>query len=223
MRPGETPSLARFAGEYLRRLRHCTEKLDMAALERVIGVLVEAWKKDRTIFVAGNGGSAATASHMANDLAKTVLGHNRAEPGALRAVALTDNVPLITAWGNDNHYDEVFSGQLAVLARRGDILLVISGSGNSPNILRAAETARRMGMTVVAFLGKGGGAMRDKADVALVVPSDDYGIIEDVHLVLNHLLAGFVVACGGMSALAAGIDSGETQLLSLQANRESAR
>lgn len=186
-------SVGDFAGKYLAHLRHCIDALDMSALDRIAGALFEARDSGSAVFIAGNGGSAATASHMANDLAKTVLGHNRVEPGAFRAFALTDNVPLVTAWANDNHFDQVFSGQLVMLARPGDVLVLISGSGSSGNILRAADTAHEIGMSVIALLGKGGGAMLEKADIALVVASDESGIVEDMHMILDHLLTNYFV------------------------------
>ena len=186
-------SAIEFAENYFSRLNQCVNKLELNTLECIASTLIGTWENGHTVYVAGNGGSAATASHLVNDLAKTVLGHNRVEPGGFRSVALTDNVPLITAWANDNHYDEIFSGQLVMLAKPGDLLIVFSGSGNSKNIVRASEKAHELEMSVIALLGKNGGDMLQQADISLVVHSEEYGIIEDVHMILSHLLTNFFI------------------------------
>src|SRR5437868_1605360 len=122
-----------FAKAYLQRVQACLERLDVDAIGRVVEMLEQAWLEDRQVFLAGNGGSAATASHMANDLAKTVVAWDSGiRP--FRVHALTDNVPLMTAIANDVSYDAIFAGPLKTLARAGDVLIVVSGSGNSPNV-----------------------------------------------------------------------------------------
>ncbi len=138
----------------------------------------------------GNGGSAATASHFANDLTRSTQ-QNAGPP--LRAFSLSDNVPQLTAWANDDCYEQSFAGQLRAYARKGDILVAISASGNSPNIVAVAEEARKMGLAVIALGGFGGGRLKDLADVALVMDSYDYGQVESAHLVLVHLLSRMVV------------------------------
>lgn len=152
---------------------------------RVEEVLLRAWREQRLVFIAGNGGSAATASHWANDLNK-----GTAVPGQprFRAVALTDSVPLMTAWANDVAYDSIFVEQLANLCRPGDLLVVISGSGNSPNIVAAARWAREHGATVVGLTGGTGGQLRGLVDHCVLAPTHRMEQIEDVHLVVAHAL-----------------------------------
>jgi D-sedoheptulose 7-phosphate isomerase len=174
----------RFAKEHVQALCEVLQALPFADLAKALEVLERAYTERRQVFLAGNGGSAATASHMASDLAKGI-----APPGGhgIRAICLSDNVPLLTAVANDIGYSEVFARPLAEYGQRGDILIVISASGNSPNILRAVETAQQMGITTIGFLGMGGGKASSMVDIAVVVPADDYGPVEDVHMVFDHL------------------------------------
>ncbi|HEX5505871.1 MAG TPA: SIS domain-containing protein [Thermomicrobiales bacterium] len=176
---------------------------------RLIAELEAAYDAGRQIFVAGNGGSAATAAHLACDLGKTTLGRAGGGPARrFRVIALTDNVPLLTAWGNDAGYAVVFAEQLRNLADPGDLLVVISASGNSPNILAALAAARELGLRAAGLLGFGGGAAAGLVDTAVVVPSADYGHVEDVHLVLTHLVtAHFRQALAAPQAVAVGIAS----------------
>src|SRR5215208_3831810 len=127
--------------------------IDLVSLERVAIMLLTCQARGRVVFVVGNGGSAATASHFACDLSK---GTRRDGPPTFHVVSLADNVPLLTAWANDSGYDRVFAEQLAPLARPGDVLVVISASGNSPNVIAAVETARSCGMSVVGLTGRSG-------------------------------------------------------------------
>lgn len=180
----------RFARDYVENLCKVLRALPFADLARAMELLERARAEGRTVFIAGNGGSAATASHMANDLLKGAAAGGQ---GGLRALALADGVPLLTAIANDASYEEIFSIPLEALARRGDVLVVITGSGNSPNVLRAAAAASRIGMTTVGFLGKGGGRVRDMLDVEVTVPSDDYGPIEDAHMCFDHLITAWLV------------------------------
>ncbi len=177
-----------FARNYVHDLIKTLQALPLANLSKAIEVLKSAYGKRKQVFLAGNGGSAATASHMANDLVKGV-----AKNGAhgFRAIALSDNIPLITAIANDENYDEIFASQLKELAQPGDVLIVFSGSGQSPNIVRAVEMAAKMKLKTVAFLGMGGGRVAKMADVSVIVPSDDYGPIEDIHLTFDHLMTAY--------------------------------
>jgi len=152
---------------------------------QVESILLRARDEGRTIFIIGNGGSAATASHMANDLNKgaAVSGQPR-----FRAFALTDNVPLITAWANDTRYEKIFVEQMANFLRPGDVLIAISGSGNSPNIITAVEWARLEGAVTIGLTGGSGGRLNGLVDCCLVVPSNLMEQIEDMHLVLSHAL-----------------------------------
>lgn len=151
-------------------------------------------RRDGLLLMAGNGGSAATASHFAIDFSKGASLEGRP---ALRAIALADCSPVVTAIGNDLSFDDVFAFPLARLARRGDALLVVSASGRSPNILNALTMAGELGLRRLALLGMGGGPAADLADVAVTVPSDDYGVIEDVHMMIGHALTALLRSHGG--------------------------
>jgi len=154
-------------------------------VDQVANLLVSAYEQERSIFVFGNGGSAALASHFACDLGKgTVNGSKK----RFRVLALTDNVPLMTAWANDSKYEDIFAEQLANFARPGDIAFAISGSGNSPNVLHALRTAKNIGSTTVGLGGFAGGKMRGLCDACIVIPCDNMQIIEDLHLCVAHSL-----------------------------------
>lgn len=171
--------------QYVDSLQDVLSRLPVRDIASVEMVLLEAWLRRNTIFVAGNGGSASTASHMVNDLNKGAL-----VPGQprFRAVALTDNVPLMTAWGNDAGYERIFVEQMANFLQPGDVFVAISGSGNSPNILKAVEWARQAEAVTVGLTGGSGGRLRTLADFVIVVPSNQMEQIEDVHLTLSHAL-----------------------------------
>ena len=170
---------------YLRHLARTLDALSRAEIWAAVDLLLAAGSARRRIYLVGNGGSAATASHMANDLNKQASVPGRPP---LRAIALTDNVPLITAWANDEEYAECFARQLANHLEAGDVLVAISTSGNSPNVLRALESAREAGAVTIGFTGRDGGRLRDLVDCCVLVPCDDVGQQEDVHLVLNHVI-----------------------------------
>jgi D-sedoheptulose 7-phosphate isomerase len=141
-----------------------------------------------TLFFAGNGGSAADAQHLATEY---VVRYQSTRP-ALRAIALTTDTSLLTACANDMGFDEVFARQVEALAKPGDLLVLHSTSGESPNVLRAAQSARARGVPVIAFLGRGGGQLKALADLALVVPSDDTARIQEIHLAVEHLICEMV-------------------------------
>ena len=140
----------------------------------------------QSIYIVGNGGSASTASHMAADLSRAAL---ETDGLPLNCRCLSDSMAIVSAWGNDVGFDSVFERQLTQLVEPGDVLVAISASGNSPNILAAVELARERGAYVLGFSGFGGGLLAKMADVAVVVESSEYGPVEDLHLLLNHLLA----------------------------------
>ncbi|MGQ9681274.1 MAG: D-sedoheptulose-7-phosphate isomerase [Anaerolineae bacterium] len=170
---------------YLKELTEVLQHLPLAEIERLVDLLHDARLDGRQILLLGNGGSAATASHFACDLAKNTIADGLPN---YRALALTDNVPLLTAWANDSSYENVFCGQLACLLRPGDVVIGISGSGNSPNVLRAIEMARKGGATTVGVTGFAGGRLRELVDLAIVVPCHCMEQVEDLHLVLEHLV-----------------------------------
>jgi D-sedoheptulose 7-phosphate isomerase len=178
-----------FAERYLAGLKGIIDAVSTEHVGHFLDVLVRAHRESSQVFVAGNGGSAATASHMANDL---VWGLARKGLRPMRAIALTDNVALMTAIANDDGYAAIFVRQLEALGKRGDVLVAISGSGNSENVVRALEVARAMGLVTAGILGMDGGRARALVDVAIVVPSADYGPIEDLHMVVDHLALAFL-------------------------------
>lgn len=176
-----------FASAYLKYLGQLLATLDVREITGFIERLEAARRDDRTIFLIGNGGSAATASHMANDLgmcARDVTGKG------IRALALTDGTPLMTAIANDHGYDGIFSRQLEIHYRPGDILVAISASGNSPNLLSAARWVKARGGSVMGLLGFDGGELKSLCDWAVLVrtPKGEYGPVEDTHMVLDHLV-----------------------------------
>ncbi len=182
-----------FAKDYLNKLGEVLDRLPLRQIEDVIAVIEEAHGAGRQIFIIGNGGSAATASHMMNDLSKGTLGHQGDAPWPrFRVIALTDNVSLMTAWANDTDYNRIFSEPLKNLAQSGDVLVAISASGNSPNVVAAVRVAKEMGLKVVGLTGFGGGKLANLSDAAFVVPSSEYGPVEDVHLILDHIITGYL-------------------------------
>ena len=177
-------SILESIGQYLEGLQHTLGALPMDRIQDVADLLLSASYAGSTVFTLGNGGSAATASHFACDLAKGTITTGRPR---FRAVALTDNVPLMTAWSNDVSYDDVFAGQLSSLMGQADVLVAFSPSGNSANVLRAVELARSIGGITVGFSGFDGGRLSTLVDLPVVVPCDCPEQIEDMHFVLCHL------------------------------------
>jgi D-sedoheptulose 7-phosphate isomerase len=158
-------------------------------VEAIVELLLATYDEDRTVYIAGNGGSAATASHFANDLTKATIvpGQRR-----FRVIALTDNVPLLTAWANDASYADAFAEQLRSLIRPGDLFIAISGSGNSENILRAADFARSSGARVAGFTGFDGGKLVAQCDRSVLVPCSVMAQVEDAHLIIQHAVCSYL-------------------------------
>lgn len=173
----------------------CLGGISLAEIEAVALSIGDAFDRDAQILVAGNGGSAGIASHFACDLAKTTLGRDVGSASRrVRAIALTDNVPLITAWANDVRYEAVFAEQVRGISRPGDALVVISGSGSSPNILAALDAARDLGLRRVGLFGFDGGRARDDVDASVIVRSSDYGYVEIAHTMIAHLITDWLGA-----------------------------
>ena len=181
--------IQRHVATYLEDLGESLRLLDLEAIVRVAEALLAAWRQGRHVFIMGNGGSAALASHMANDLVKLT-----SSPGQprMRVTALTDNVPLLTAWANDDGYDRVFVEPLQGLLQEGDVVLAVSCSGNSRNVIAAVEWAREQGAQILAFTGNQGGALALLADVVVFAPIEAIYQQEDIHLILNHIIASAV-------------------------------
>ncbi len=169
--------------DYFTTLAAIVTRIPEAQVAAATRLLQSAYQEDRTIFVIGNGQSATTATAFALDLTKATAAPSRRR---FRAIALTDNTAALTAWANDVHYESVFAEQLVSLFRPGDLLLAISASGNSPNVLRAAEWVRAHQGRILAMTGFGGGRLTPMADAAIVVPSDDYGHVETAHIAVTH-------------------------------------
>ena len=182
-----------FAGAYLAYVQSILKGINTAEIGRFVTTLLEARAKGATIFFIGNGGSAATASHFANDLA---IGCRDSEL-PFRAISLADNMSMITAIANDFGYEDVFARQLRVLAKSGDVLVAISASGNSPNLLKAFEQATALGLKTIAITAFDGGEMRKIADEGIHVPTQlkEYGPAEDAHMVLDHLVTTYLMRC----------------------------
>jgi len=184
---------AEFAEGYLGYLCGVLKSLDAKAIGETAKVLERARKQGRKIFIIGNGGSAATASHMANDLGiGCKCGSNR----RFQAISLTDNVAVMTAIANDTSYENLFVGQLEVLLQPKDVVVAISASGNSPNVVNAVRYAKRKGAVTIGFTGFDGGKLKKACDhvVWARTPKGEYGPVEDVHMVLDHLLMTYLKA-----------------------------
>ena len=185
-------NLTNFAKRYFSNFKKNLDNFDFKALETGADLIWKAYESSNTIFFAGNGGSAATAAHMVNGFSKGVAGYKGdASWSRFRAIALTESVATFTAWANDLSYEDIFSEQLKNLAQAGDVLVAISVSGNSSNIIKACETAKSLGMKIFGLSGFAGGKLAKISDVALVVKDNDYGRIEDIHLAIHHIIAEY--------------------------------
>ena len=184
---------AAYAQSYLGHLIACIKNIDCGAIERFIELLLCARSHGNTVFFIGNGGSAATASHFANDIS---IGTRTGDQSPFRAISLTDNVAVMTALANDEGYDHVFVDQLKVHMREKDSLVAISASGNSPNIIAAVDYARSRNATIVGLTGFDGGVLREKSDISLHVQtaSGEYGPVEDIHMIFDHLIGSYLIA-----------------------------
>ena len=183
-----TVPVSQIGSEYLRACRDLLGAVDLAEVERVVEQLRGARDRGATIFIAGNGGSAATASHWVNDLGKAT---KRSGRSPMRVMSLSDNVSWVTALANDEGYDRVFAGQLENFARPGDVLVVLSASGNSPNLVRAVEMARGRGVHTIGLLGFDGGVLKTMVDHCLWLQTERgaYELVESIHSVLCHLVS----------------------------------
>ena len=169
--------------QYFQTFSAVLHNLPHDQIDEITEMLWQAYQQDRALFVFGNGGSAALASHSACDFGKgTVLNGNR----RFRVMSLTDNVPLLTAWANDHHYSDVFAEQLRPFIAQNDLAFAISGSGNSENVLKALQVAREAGARTLGLTGFQGGKMKFLCDVCVIVPSDCMQLIEDYHVAITH-------------------------------------
>jgi D-sedoheptulose 7-phosphate isomerase len=191
------------AETYFHGLARTLQRLAHAGIDEVANALLRAYQERRAVFLFGNGGSAALASHLACDLGKgtAIAGRER-----FRVLSLTDNVPLMTAWANDARYEDIFAEQLRNFIRPGDVAFAISGSGNSPNVLNALRAAREAGAFNIGLAGYSGGKMKSLCDLCVVVPSENMQVIEDLHLSISHCV--FSVVHNGIAQLGFRGDSG---------------
>ena len=172
------------AKQYFDELQNVAGNVSLDGIDQIADALVKVHEAERTLYLFGNGGSAALASHFACDLGKGTASCNGGR--RFRALALTDNIPTLTAWANDSGYEDVFSEQLRCFVQPQDIAFGISGSGNSKNVLNALQVARDAGAKTVGISGFQGGEMKSLCDICVIVPSNNMQIVEDLHLVITH-------------------------------------
>jgi len=184
-------NVAEYSKSYFEYLASIVDKISLSEIENFISLILDARERDSTIFFIGNGGSAATASHFANDIAIGTRSYEK----PFRVISLCDNQAIITAIGNDDGYEKIFSQQLRVLLKEQDIVVSISASGNSPNLIDAIKTAKIMNAITVGISAFDGGKMIDIVDHSLHVPTEknEYGPAEDAHMILDHLVGNYLM------------------------------
>lgn len=185
------------SNQYLNRLEEEISKIDRSSLEKWADLIYKAWEHNRFVFILGNGGSGTTASHMSEDLGKSTLPPSELGDESkkrLKVLSLTDNAGWILAVGNDLSFDEIFVQQLMNYGREGDLVIAISGSGSSPNVIRAVDWANRHGLTTFGLTGYSGGELRKIQRHGLCVELDDMGMVESIHLCLFHWVLNDVYA-----------------------------
>ncbi len=170
---------------YFAELEQMLQAISLSDLRKVLDILEEAYHHGHRLFVMGNGGSAATASHFALDLSKNTI-----MPGAprVKAISLTDHVPLITAWSNDTHYEHIFAEQLANMIEAGDVVIGISASGDSANVINAVKLAQQSRAATIALLGAAGGKLKTMVDAYVLAPGQNIEQEEDAHMILTHVI-----------------------------------
>ncbi len=178
-----------YVSAYFDKVRKIMDEVSADEVGEVVRVLEEAYQADKTVFICGNGGSAATASHWACDLGKGTVAMGKPR---FRVLSIGDHQALLTAYANDCGYETVFAEPIRSWARPGDVVILITASGNSPNVLAAAEAAHEMGCTTVGLIGFGGGKLADLVDCQIAVTCRDYGPVEDLHMILDHLISGLL-------------------------------
>ena len=186
----KSKNISEFAIGYFKYLKQVLDSIEPSSIQKLSDEFEDAREKGNTIFVAGNGGSAATATTMANDIGFDIIKKTGTDK-PFKVLSISDNISVITAIANDVGYEDAFINQLKIHYRKGDKLLVISASGNSENVVKAAKWVRTNGGRVIGFLGFDGGKLKDLSDVVIHVKTEpgEYGPVEDTHLILNHVLA----------------------------------
>ncbi len=181
-----------YIDSYLDSLKKGLDSLDRGKIDKVVNVLFDAWEKGRQIFLIGNGGSASTASHFACDLGKGTLGRDYKDEKRFKVISLVDNVAVLTAYGNDLSFEDIFVQQLRNLVKKDDIVIFITGSGNSENILQAIKLANQNKAVSIGFLGFDGGKAKSMLDHYIIFEDNHYGRVEDSHLILEHLICSML-------------------------------
>ena len=181
--PTDWTGLDHYLGDFVKLLA----QVDRKQIQTMVDLVTEAYVNEKTVFIIGNGGSGANASHLCEDLGKGTL-HDFEKQRRLKVMSLTDNTPYILAWGNDTAYDRIFTEQLKNFVEKGAVLIAISGSGNSPNVITAIEYANSHGMKTLGVTGYDGGKLRKIAHHNVHVPSFNMGMVESVHSTLFHYL-----------------------------------
>lgn len=187
-----------FGKMYVEELKGSLDTLDFEVLEKIVSALLSARENGKQVFIFGNGGSASTASHFVSDLNKgATAGCEPSDKRVLdvkrfRAISLSDNIPGMTAWANDSSYENIFVEQLKNFLDKGDLVIGISGSGNSKNVLNAIEYANKNGAVTIGLTGYDGGKLKKTAEICFVVKSNSMRRIEDIHLVLEHLMTEYI-------------------------------
>jgi D-sedoheptulose 7-phosphate isomerase len=176
-----------YLAEYTAGLAECMKNFDEKEFQKLIDILAEAYKKDKQVFIAGNGGSAGSANHFVCDFGKNAVDFKSGKR-RFRIISLSDNIEKFSAIANDISFDETFSFQLANLMNQGDVVIIISASGNSPNVVRACEFAKEKKGKIIVLAGFKGGKIKDFADAAMVADLKSYEQIEDIHLVVLHMI-----------------------------------
>lgn len=175
--------------DYLKGLRSCLDEISRQDIDGIVDIIFTAYEKGKQVFIMGNGGSATTAGHFARDLQMLTAKEGKHR---VKAFSLTDNIAMVTSLANDIDYSSIFKEQLVGRVGEGDVVIGISASGNSVNVLRAIEFARSQGAMTVGLIGFGGGKLRELIHKCIVLSSKDYGQVEDVHLVLDHIISYLV-------------------------------
>lgn len=185
--------MKKYFDTFIKEVEDGLTQLDWECCAKATKILMSVYEQNGTVYIIGNGGSSSIASHWANDLNKTTLGHKGDLNSVKRfqAICLTDNVPILTAWANDVGYEHVFSEQLRNFMQQTDAIIAISSSGNSPNIVKAAKLAQSQFVPVIALTGFGGGELSKIATVAVQVNSGKYTVVESVHGAIIHFITAY--------------------------------
>jgi D-sedoheptulose 7-phosphate isomerase len=183
--PDSTVGVRHYIRDYLSTLQRLLAEVDADQIEKNVCVLFDAFQENRRVVLCGNGGSASTASHLVCDLMKSLL-LDGGKP--FEVIALTDSAALLSAWANDTHFENIFAGQARTWLREGDVLIAISGSGNSKNVLNAVQVAKEVGATSIGWCGYGGGKLAEAVDIPIVVHRRNMQQVEDMHLIFGHVV-----------------------------------